>query len=441
MINPSLLGEPDAEQLNLLRSDIEAWNTWRWENPKVRPNLKGADLSGLDLRNANLADADMTQARLKNAKAHLVSLDRARLEGADLRDARLYGTLSHADLDEADLRGADLSRCFLQSARLHYTKLQNASLQGATMPFVDMYHADLCGADLTGANINFGDFRSATFDKAIMREVKAERADFRNASLVRADLRRADLRGSDLSMTNMPQIDLRDATLDGAKLVSVNMQGADLTAASIFGVAAWDLNMAGAIQKDLVIRQSADVQPITLDDIEVAQFIYLLLNNQRIRSIIDTITSKVVLILGRFTPERIVILQALREELRRRNYLPILFDFQVPNHRDVTETVSTLAHMARFVIADLTDAKSLPQELSRIVPILPSVPVQPILLATEFEWSMYADLARYPWVLPIATYAAGEELIAKISSSIIEPAERKAQELTKKVPPTVELNN
>ena len=61
---------------------------------------------------------------------------------------------------------------------------------------------------------------------------------------------------------------------------------------------------------------------------------------------IDTITSKVVLILGRFTAERKAVLDALREELRKRDYLPILFDFAVPTTRDITETVSLLARMA-----------------------------------------------------------------------------------------------
>ena len=37
-----------------------------------------------------------------------------------------------------------------------------------------------------------------------------------------------------------------------------------------------------------------------------------------------------MLILGRFTPERKAVLDALREELRKRDYLPILFDFDVP---------------------------------------------------------------------------------------------------------------
>ena len=50
---------------------------------------------------------------------------------------------------------------------------------------------------------------------------------------------------------------------------------------------------------------------VTVDHVDVAQFIYLLLSNTRIRSVIETITYKVVLILGRFTPERKVILDAL----------------------------------------------------------------------------------------------------------------------------------
>jgi hypothetical protein len=77
-----------------------------------------------------------------------------------------------------------------------------------------------------------------------------------------------------------------------------------------------------------------------------------LLNNQKVRDVIDTITSKAVLILGRFTADRKTVLDALREELRKRNYLPVLFDFAVPATRDITETVSLLARMARFIIAD-----------------------------------------------------------------------------------------
>ena len=82
-------------------------------------------------------------------------------------------------------------------------------------------------------------------------------------------------------------------------------------------------------------------------NIEVAQFIYLLLHNPKLGDVIDTITSKAVLILGRCTGERKKVLDPHREELRKRNYLPILFDFDKPAERDLTETISLLARMAR----------------------------------------------------------------------------------------------
>ena len=115
--------------------------------------------------------------------------------------------------------------------------------------------------------------------------------------------------------------------------MDTDLTGADLTGCRIYGVSAWGLKLEGTKQQNLVITP-ADEPEITVDNIEVAQFIYLMLHNQKIRDVIDTITSKAVLILGRFTDERKAVLDALREELRKRNYLPILFDFDKPRSRD-----------------------------------------------------------------------------------------------------------
>jgi len=134
------------------------------------------------------------------------------------------------------------------------------------------------------------------------------------------------------------------------------------------------------------------------------------------------ITSKVVLILGRFGGGHLAVLHALRDELRIKGLIPVVFDFSVPSDRDTSETVSLLAHMATFIIADLTNPSSIPQEIQRIVPLLPSVPVVPILQEGHHPWSMWRDLQRYPWVLKQVDYKDTNDLLANLAERIVDPA-------------------
>jgi hypothetical protein len=252
----------------------------------------------------------------------------------------------------------------------------------------------------------YGDFSNVNFCGA----------KFCWTTLYRSDFRNADLSGADLTFT---------------QLIETNLTNANLTGCQIYGVSAWNLTLEGVQQRDLIITRE-DEPVITVDNLEVAQFLYLLLNNEKIRVVIDTITSKMVLILGRFIDERKRVLDAMREELRSHDYLPVLFDFEKPASRDLAETISTLAHMARFVIADITDARSIPQELKTIVPDLPSVPVQPLLLATQHEYAMFEYFRRYPWVLEPFLYDNEAMLLVALKEKVIGPAEAKAKELIKK---------
>lgn len=243
-----------------------------------------------------------------------------------------------------------------------------------------------------------------------------------------ARLRRSTLVGASFSETNLSSADLTEADLTRSTLDRTVFKDATLTGARVYGASVWNVTLESAQQQRLVITLG-DEQEITVDDLELAQFIYMMLNNRSLRRVIDTITSKVVLILGSFSDERKPILDAMRDALRGANYTPILFDFEKPANRDMTETLSTLAHMARFVIADLTDAKSIRQELERIVPDLPSVPVQPLLLATEELYAMFDHNRSFRSVLPLVRYRSAERLMMELRPTLIPFIEAAVEQL------------
>jgi hypothetical protein len=276
---------------------------------------------------------------------------------------------------------------------------------------------ELRGIDLSEANLERTILRGTTLSRANLTGAKLQRADLRTTSLRRARLDRADLTG---------------AILRHASLAETSVEGTVFDGCEIYGIAAWNLKGKPRTQANLIIRASTREPAIQVDDLEVAQFIYLLLNNEKIKQVVDTVGKKAVLILGRFTSERKAVLDTLKDALRRYGYLPMLFDFEKPEGRDLTETITTLARMSRFIVADITDPKSIPQELATIVPDLPSVPVAPLILASEQPYAMFEHLQRYAWVLPVVRYKDTAELLRKLPKSVIEKAENKAKRQTRR---------
>jgi hypothetical protein len=181
-------------------------------------------------------------------------------------------------------------------------------------------------------------------------------------------------------------------------------------------------------QSGLIITPPGESE-ITVDTLEVGQFLYLLLTRKKLRDVIDTMTSKTVLVLGRFTPERKAVLDAIAEELRKHNLLPIIFDFERSTARDFTETIRVLAGLCLFVIADITNPKSSPLELQATVPDY-QIPFVIIIQENEQPFSMFNDLRKYSWVIePVVTYRSTTVLIKAFKKAIIDPALQKQREL------------
>lgn len=409
----------NTDHLERLRQGVEGWNAWRKEEPSVIPDLRGAELRG-----ANLLAIDLHKADLREADLHGTNLHKA-----DLQEAKLCrASLIRADLGSADLYKADLDKATLWEtgffrATAFEADLRDAQLCRADLAFADFERARLPRADLTRACLVGADLHQAVLDGANLSWADLSGVNLIGANLQGANLSNACLRGAELSWARLDGADLTCAIL-----VSADLTDSDLTGCRIYGISAWGLKLDGAKQQNLIITAEGEPK-ITADDIEVAQFFYLLLHNKKIRRIIDTITTKVVLILGRFTSERKVVLDALRDELRKHDLLPIIFDFSIPASRDVTETVQVLAGLARFVVADITDATEVRVELHNIIRDFTSLPVQPILLLGEPEFVSLSHLKKFPWLLPSFEYKNEEHLLANLDTSIIGPAEAKVLEL------------
>ena len=359
----------DQEHLKILKQGMKAWNKWRVANPDIRPDLSGADLSKM---------------RLSLAYSDKKSTARANFDNTDFSGANLYGAFAR----EASFDGATLAKAGLARANLIDTILTNADLREASLSGTLLMGADLKGSDLSGAELNDADLSEADLSGDSLVQASFHQTVFNDTNLSGADLSAAFLCYSDISDSDFTGAKMAGADLTRARLINTNLAGADLSGCSVYGIAVWDVDLRGANQSNLILNYSGSSN-LTVDNLEVAQFVYLLMKNEKIRGVIDTITSKVVLILGRFTEDRKHVLDAMRECLRLRGYVPVLFDFQPSPSRDLTETVLTLANMSKFVIADITDAKSIPQELATIVPHLPSVPVQPILLSSDKGYAMF----------------------------------------------------
>lgn len=394
---------PPGSLLKALGND-SAWERWKLDNGSSidlrRTDLSGLNLSGKDLTGLNLSGSNLRQAKLCGANLHNVNLTDADLEGADLSNATLGGAV----LLRTNLASTTLNRSDFRQTGIDFLTFQQATRDSASWGF-GIYGIGAAGIEWYYGNV----FAASTYlVEANMSRSKMRDTLLTGANLTGASLQDAELRGVDLSRSTLEDCSLVGAVLNNvdlefARLINTNLSSATLAKCYVYGISCWDARTdEHTKQEELIVQRNPLLTVPTLD---IAQFLYLLLNNRNIRQVIDTLTTKLVLILGRFSPERKKILELFRLAFRHSDYVPIIFDFEGPQNRDTQETVTTLARLSRAVIADISEPRSVPQELSAIVESLPSVTVLPILQQGCEPWGMYDHIRKYPWVRPVRFYS------------------------------------
>ena len=145
------------------------------------------------------------------------------------------------------------------------------------------------------------------------------------------------------------------------------------------------------------------------------------------KATINESLNRQVLILGRFSPRRKKILDALKKILNQHpgGYLPLLLVGKKPKGITLGEWGLYTAIASKFIIADISEPKSIPDELRGIIPQCPSRPVVPIInqsgkqYALAEEWALRKNVAQ-----PTIRYKNKEDLGRKIREEVIPAAEK-----------------
>lgn len=303
------------------------------------------------------------------------------------------------------LQGRDVWNAWRKSNPDTVPLLRSARLEGYDLSDYDLHDAYLRRAHLKDSHL----------DRCKLREANLSGAQLEGASLVEAEMAGVNLRAARMQGANLSKADLKSAIL-----VNTDLRNANLSGAHVYGISAWEVNLDGAEQRDMVVTRPGQPR-ITTDDLEVAQFLYVLLNHQKLRDVFNTTTQRGVLILGRFGGGGLKVLRAVADRLREMGYVPIIFDFERPQQRTYTEMVITLAGLCGFVVADLS-GRSVPQELQATVTAL-RIPFVTIAEKGYLPHSMAKDFVEFEhFFYPPIEFGAIEELLQQLPERVIAPA-------------------
>jgi len=305
-----------------------------------------------------------------------------------------------------------------ERADFHDAKLDGSNFEGYKLTNCNFYQASLRDCNLNKTQLSWSAFFHSKLNNSTI--LNPELTDYNEDSSFLG----VNIRWSSFAASDLENVKMKGSLFEGVHLHTCNLRGADISYSRIYGLSSWGNEVDDStIQTNLVITPHNE-PTIQVDNFEIAQFLYLLITNRKIRTVIDTLATKVVLILGSFAENDKRVLNQIKTHLTLSNYIPVIFDFDKPASRSLTETVSTIAHLAKFIIADLTNSRSIPHELASIIPTLTSVPVIPIIKEHQTPYGMFQDFKNYRHIAEIISYKDGQ-LIQNLVDSIKNSADKK----------------
>jgi len=264
---------------------------------------------------------------------------------------------SHEVKNNRDLRYINLS--FEKFEKIRFKYFEKGELLGP-----DFSYADLTGADFLSADLMYSDFEGSIIKDTEFHSSLLMASNFKNSII-----NKSSFFGANIWASNFNSAIIRDSDFYGCNLSNVDLSNAEISNCYIYGISAWGIKRNDLTKTSNLIITSmySESAKITVDDIELAQFISLVMDNKKISNLINSMRTKSVLILGSFDNKTKLVLDRIKEVIPNYNLIPIVFDFIPSEKQDLIETVKTIALLSSFVIVDLSIPAGQLHELASIV--------------------------------------------------------------------------
>jgi uncharacterized protein YjbI with pentapeptide repeats len=223
---------------------------------------RGSDKAATNFNFANIRNGLWDGAQVNGA-----TFNYADLEGISLANAVIKQTsMQRANLDRAIIEGCemietDLTFAFMAEAK---AKASNLKLKNSILQDVDARKIDLSGAIID----DLCKLEGVDLEKAVLREVKADRVNFVGAQLKEAILEGVNMQFSNLEDAVMLGVKANGVDMTGSNLININARGAKLQGAVLEGVVAHNADLTEAVMKGANLR-GAKMHSVILEKVNL----------------------------------------------------------------------------------------------------------------------------------------------------------------------------
>ncbi|MBW1298118.1 pentapeptide repeat-containing protein [Aquimarina litoralis] len=324
----------------------------------------------------------------------------------------------------------DKVNAIISSIRLNQLKIVNAAFENVDTSKVDFYATK---------------FINCIFKDCWFEETSFESTTFENCKLIGGGFSELDFKSVDRNniltfktcnfnkSTFCKSTKIESVDFEGSSFVKTTFSACNLSNSKFYGTNVWDITIDNTTkQNNLIIHDTRGLltNRIIVCDIEVAHIINLLCSNDKFSNLTSESQSKFILILGRFGVNKENLEKLKDKIIQDTNYSPIVFDWNNDkSNLDFIETIVFLSGFAKFIVADISNPKSVPAELQAILSNI-MLPVFPIMHESDSEYAVFTSIKKYQWVYNLIVYDNFEKIIDKFEKAILYPAEKMCKDIT-----------